>query len=482
MTYIPKVHAYDAAPDGEHRPILSLHDDILILIFCLTEEYSVVPFSSRMRVACVVSKWRQLAKSTPLLWAQMDISLPTGPHDADAGLSGSAFKKLDLRSIDTFRIHRERAQTIPLRVALILHTPKESNPLISDSTNAMISEILSTSTQWASFCLISEGTWIPSLILDVLTKSELPSLARLSLHSPDPTSATPIDLSIQVNIRHIDSNMAIASGGLSNLRTLTLYSVSPNGLLHSIDQLVHLDTLCIASLQYESYGGGWARSVEGDLVVPSLKHLVWGRFNADTWLRKIVLPNLETFELRHLQHIDDVYPSWYRSGSGWGVPTWEYPERSSLLTYLVESGRLGSPSSLIIRDFHRLGDIQMLMQAFNNSITMISLLDDEEYNPVRSASLTSIPASCILPNLRHLCVPVFDNRSSLANESAFASVVSLWESREAAAISVARPRAPTVHIPFLTMGSTSMWNAGDNDEGTALDLVMDSAMALGMRM
>ncbi|KIY60883.1 hypothetical protein CYLTODRAFT_460333, partial [Cylindrobasidium torrendii FP15055 ss-10] len=102
------------------KMIDSLPDELLVLIFDMMEDYHVVPWSSRMRIATVARQWRQLANSTPWLWTRMDIVLYDYDYDYDhdwATLSKPV--KYALRCIDTFRLHVARTGLLPLQVTVI---------------------------------------------------------------------------------------------------------------------------------------------------------------------------------------------------------------------------------------------------------------------------------------------------------------------------------------------------------------------------
>lgn len=331
--------------------------------------------------------------------------------------------KLSLRSIDTFRIHRARAGKMHLHVALVLGVGVWGKRRhISAATHTMLEEIASTSPQWASLCLVSHGA-IPKVIIETVSRSKSPVMTRVSVHSSfDIPFTEAIDLSSLANIRHLDSNMEVLNQGLSTITTLTLCAVRTNGLLDSLQRLDQLHTLRIAFLHYERWRLN--KPPNGMVVLPSVKHIVWGRNNEDRWLDRVIVPNLSTFELHHLERIDDVYPSGSRiikeldRGSDGPSPSWA-------LGRMLNSGRLGSPSELVIRDLQRPRDIEILMQAFNDTIHTFAILDDQEYKPAHTIPFqrTGTPFA-VFPKLQRLSVV------DVADESAVADVVAMWRSRE----------------------------------------------------
>ncbi|KIY61273.1 hypothetical protein CYLTODRAFT_479378 [Cylindrobasidium torrendii FP15055 ss-10] len=397
----------------------SLPDELLVLIFNMMEDYHVVPWSSRMRVASVARRWRQLANSTPWLWTRMDIVLYDYDYDYDhdwATLSKPV--KYALRCIDTFRLHVARTGLLPLQVTVIYLN--DDFTVISTRTLAAIENILSTSDRWDSFRLVCAGSKIPALFLDVLTNSTLPLLTNISLHCPGAgiTSNSRVDISSLVNVQHVDTDLALTGSSLSNLQTLVLYSVCSSDLLHTLKQLAQLHTLGIAFINFP----GWGPPILAEEVVelPSVKHLIWGRGNSDEVLNMVVFPHLEVFELQRLENVDDMYPEsrcrgWVQLTSTPSIP----------LERMVQSGRAGAPPLVIIRDLKCLEDVEHLMQGFNEAIhTLAIFLNGDKKRLIPLTTLfVSHQGSPILPKLKALCVP------ATVDPKALPAVVDMWKSR-----------------------------------------------------
>lgn len=71
-----------------HDPIMLLPPEVVSLVFawaCRLTEDSIEPwFNGPMELSSVCRRWREIARSSPAVWASISIRLPVGPHAPDS--------------------------------------------------------------------------------------------------------------------------------------------------------------------------------------------------------------------------------------------------------------------------------------------------------------------------------------------------------------------------------------------------------------
>lgn len=380
-----------------------------------------------MSISRVNRRWRSVALADAQLWTcvQIRFSAPySWSSDPDAE---EHWKDLFLRATSAFSLHRARAKNMPLDITLLLDL---SASLLPPSARATFDRIFKESSNWASFRYISFGPEIPSQVLDFLTVSPNPYLSRLSIYSRnEPTNRPLVICTPSPCLQYFDTNIAnIAVLRGSSIQNLTLFGAvhaAPGSVLETLRELPQLHTLRLAVVK-ERHERSETRNDVVPVSLDTVRHIVWGRENEADWLTRMHVPNLDVFELHKIDNLAYTSPTvrrprfnWDCNDNGWAQE--EIPLACPILGGMLSASQLGSPSTLIIRDWDRANDVKALISAFGTHITNLSLGSTKSYD---SRICTVSPSTRVFPSLRHIFVPDIVDRQALL------PLLSWWDGRD----------------------------------------------------
>lgn len=389
----------------------------------MIEDHSITSSSSRLSISAVNQRWRKAAHSLRSLWTRLDIIIRMPTYTDGWDTTDKRINHFSSGSVNLFRRHEELTHGAPLYITLIL-AGKDGDGATSPGVSlcTLLDAIFATMGRWKSFCYLSYGAKMPTPIYKFLTMPTLSILEELSVHSSDAYFEPSLVLGAMIPVVRMDTNIVnMGSTGLSQLHSLTLYhQVHPQtgDALHFLRQLVVLHTLRLSTLTREMWGG------VGDAIVelPSVKHLVWGTGNEAEWIERMVLPELVTFELQNMDYLPNVRPLVPRPDSRYAASRYKDKECMTL-NRLLQSGRLGRPSMVIVRDWMRRNDIVNIIKAYHCDIEGLGIIADDT-NGSRISEV-SVSSSCrVFPQLRSLHYPLGAADDIVANNE------KVWQSRE----------------------------------------------------
>lgn len=374
-------------------PINPIPIEIVANILSMFEDPSVNSSSSRLRIAQVNHAWRELTLSTPSFWTRLTLAFNYG---TDTALTADE-AQLIVDSMELYRLHLKRTRGQPLSITIIILGSRQlgyDQHTRAQVIDAQLREVVLSAPRWTSLRLMSDAQ-LPAAVKCVLEQDFPSSLTYLSIRCCFPGKLPHIVLGGAIPPHlEIDTNVSIKADAYWPIVHAACLSGSPilgpHGTLEGLSNATSLSELYLAGLDED-------RGNQDDTPLPSVRRLIWGRSNEGCWVNSLVLPSLETIELRGAQGGADLPRS---------LPRFNKRDLSTGLSLarMIQEGRVGCPTTVYLDAWTPYGEAAAVAAGLHNVIRHLTF-GHKRGSDWHVIPVAENPALEVFPNLMTVSLP-----------------------------------------------------------------------------